>query len=51
VGKGELLWPLRVALSGKEQSPDPFTIAYIIGQGETLARIKTGYGKISGNVT
>jgi len=49
VGKGELLWPLRVALSGQEQSPDPFTIAYIIGKKETLARIKIGYDKILGN--
>ncbi len=47
VGKGELLWPLRVALSGKAQSPDPFTIAYIIGQEETLERIKVACDKIS----
>jgi glutamyl-tRNA synthetase len=46
VGKGELLWPLRVCLSGKKQSPDPFIIAYIIGQSETLARIKTACNKI-----
>ena len=46
VGKGELLWPLRVCLSGKTQSPDPFTIAYIIGQVETLARIETACDKL-----
>jgi glutamyl-tRNA synthetase len=46
VGKGELLWPLRIALSGKQQSPDPFTIAYIIGQEETLLRIKNACAKI-----
>jgi len=46
VGKGELLWPLRIALSGKAQSPDPFTIAYIIGKEETLARIKLACDKI-----
>ncbi|MEN9920801.1 MAG: hypothetical protein RL538_694 [Candidatus Parcubacteria bacterium] len=46
VGRGELLWPLRVALSGKKQSPDPFTLAYILGQEETLLRITTAYGKI-----
>jgi len=51
VGKGELFWPLRVALSGREQSPDPFTIAYTIGQDETLARIKTAYGKILDDAT
>ncbi len=47
VGKGELLWPLRVALSGKAQSPDPFTIAWIIGQEETLLRIENACGKLS----
>ena len=39
VGKGEVLWPLRVALSGQERSPDPFTCAYVLGQVETLVRI------------
>lgn len=38
-GRGEVLWPLRVALSGMEKSPDPFTIAALLGKGETLARI------------
>ncbi len=47
-GKGEVLWPLRVALSGKKQSPDPFTIAYIIGEEETIARIKLACDKIKG---
>lgn len=46
VGRGELLWPLRVALSGRERSPDPFTIAYIIGKEETIARIKAACDKI-----
>ncbi len=46
VGKGELLWPLRVCLSGKTQSPDPFTLAYVIGQLETLTRIQTACDKI-----
>lgn len=46
VGKGELLWPLRIALSGKEKSPDPFTIAYIIGRVETIKRIELACDKI-----
>jgi glutamyl-tRNA synthetase len=46
VGRGEVLWPLRVALSGKKQSPDPFTLATILGQEETLARLTAAYGKI-----
>jgi glutamyl-tRNA synthetase len=45
-GRGEVLWPLRVALSGREKSPDPFSIAYIIGYPETINRIKTACGKI-----
>ena len=48
IGKGELLWPLRVALSGSEKSPDPFTLAFILGSIETLARIETACGKIEG---
>lgn len=39
-GRGEVLWPLRVALTGLEQSPDPFTVAAIIGREETLERIR-----------
>lgn len=46
VGKGELLWPVRIALSGRTQSPDPFTIASIIGQGETIARLTFACGKL-----
>ncbi len=38
--KGELLWPLRVALSGEEKSPSPFEIAWTIGKSETLDRIE-----------
>lgn len=38
-GTGEVLWPFRVALSGKEKSPDPFEIAAILGKKETLQRI------------
>ena len=38
--RGKLLWPLRVALSGKEKSPSPFDIAEILGKEETLERIQ-----------
>lgn len=47
-GKGEVLWPLRIALSGRKQSPDPFTLAYILGQEETILRIKLACDKIKG---
>ncbi len=40
-GKGEVLWPLRVALTGKERSPDPFTVIAIIGSAEAYKRVKT----------
>ena len=39
-GRGAVLWPLRVALTGKEKSPDPFTVAAIIGKEETLKRVE-----------
>jgi glutamyl-tRNA synthetase len=39
-GKGEVLWPLRVALTGRERSPDPFTVIHIVGSGESYKRIK-----------
>lgn len=38
-GRGAVLWPMRVALTGRERSPDPFSVAYIIGQDETLKRL------------
>lgn len=40
-GRGAVLWPLRYALSGKDKSPDPFTLAEILGQEEVLSRIQT----------
>lgn len=38
--KGELLWPLRVALSGQKNSPPPFDIIEILGKKESLIRIE-----------
>lgn len=39
-GRGGVLWPLRYALSGKERSPDPFTLISILGTGVSISRIK-----------
>lgn len=39
-GRGEVLWPLRVALSGRRASPGPFEIAEILGKAETLLRLQ-----------
>lgn len=44
--KGYLLWPLRVALSGKKFSPSPFEIASILGKDKTLKRIDDAILKI-----
>lgn len=38
-GRSGVLWPMRVALSGKEKSPDPFTLCALIGKEKTLERI------------
>jgi len=38
--KGKLLWPLRVALSGKEASPSPFEIAEVLGKKGSIQRVK-----------
>ncbi|MEK9170440.1 MAG: glutamate--tRNA ligase [Patescibacteria group bacterium] len=46
-GRGEVLWPLRVALSGKEKSPSPFEIMHVIGKEEALCRIGIAIKKIS----
>ncbi len=38
--RGVLLWPLRVALSGKKASASPFEIAAILGKEKTLKRLE-----------
>lgn len=45
-GRGAVLWPLRVALSGREKSPDPFTIAALVGKDEALSRIAAALKKL-----
>lgn len=39
-GRGLVLWPMRVALSGKEKSPDPFELSEILGKKEAISRIE-----------
>ncbi|MFA5888821.1 MAG: glutamate--tRNA ligase family protein [Candidatus Paceibacterota bacterium] len=46
-GRGEVLWPLRVAMSGRDKSPDPFTLIYIMGRDETVSRINQAIKKLS----
>lgn len=38
--KGLVFWPLRVALSGKDKSPDPVQIASVLSKEEVLNRVK-----------
>jgi len=39
---GSALWPLRVALSGQQNSPGPYEIAEVLGMEESLKRIEAG---------
>lgn len=41
VGRGDVLWPMRYALSGLDKSPDPFTLAETLGKEETIARLNS----------
>lgn len=43
--RGDMLWPLRVALSGKKESPSPFEIMEALGKEETLRRIHIAIDK------
>jgi glutamyl-tRNA synthetase len=45
---GDILWPLRVALSGSERSPSPFEYIYVIGKTEALYRIDNAINKLKG---
>jgi nondiscriminating glutamyl-tRNA synthetase len=39
LSNGNVLWPLRVSLSGKEKSPSPFELLWVLGKEESLKRI------------
>lgn len=45
-GRGEVLWPLRAALSGSEASPGPLEIMDVLGKKETLRRIKLAIDRL-----
>lgn len=48
VKNGIVLWPLRVAVSGKAFTPGGgVEISYLIGKEDTLARIRKGIEKLS----
>ena len=46
VGRGEVLWPLRYCLTGKDKSPDPFTVAALIGKKEAISRLEKAISMI-----
>jgi len=46
-GKGNVLWPLRYALSGRNKSPDPFMLISVLGVAESLPRIQTAIKKLN----
>lgn len=46
-GRGEVLWPLRVAVSGRPASPDPLEIIAVLGKEETLRRVMTAIEKLT----
>jgi nondiscriminating glutamyl-tRNA synthetase len=41
-GVGDVLWPMRTALSGQKNSPGPFEIAAVLGKTRTLERLRVG---------
>ncbi len=41
IGRGDVLWPMRYALSGLDKSPDPFVLAEIFGKDESISRLST----------
>ena len=45
-GVGDVLWPMRTALSGRKNSPGPFEIAGVLGKGVVLERVLRGSDNI-----
>lgn len=46
-GNGDVLWPLRVALTGRDKSPNPFEVAAVLGKERSLARITAARAKLA----
>ncbi len=44
--RGEVLHPVRFALSGLDKSPDPFILAEILGKEETISRINKAISRL-----
>lgn len=46
-GVGDVLWPMRVALTGLKGSPGPFEVAEVLGKEKSLKRIEQAIEKIT----
>ena len=46
VATGNVLWPLRIALSGRAVSQSPFELVYALGVPEALKRIEQAIGRL-----
>lgn len=46
-GRGDVLWPFRVSLCGKQHSPGPFEMAAVLGKSEVLERIRSAVALLS----
>lgn len=44
--RGDLLWPLRAALTGAQKSPSPFEVAWVLGREESIKRLNDALGKL-----
>lgn len=44
--RGLVYWPFRVALTGREKSPDPVEIFAVLGKEKTIKRVKAAIDKI-----
>lgn len=49
-GRGEVLWPLRAALSGSEFSPGPYEIIDVLGRDRSIERLKLAVKKLESAV-
>lgn len=47
IGTGDALWPMRVALSGEQNSPGPFEIAAVLGRERTIERLRSAIEKLT----
>src|SRR3989338_8165071 len=48
---GAVLWPMRVALTGRENSPGPFAVAVVVGKTETVTRLELAHNKLQDSIS